>query len=138
MGKLIFLQSRKLYYSKQLLLEILSQLNGINKLVQQGNYTVRLLGDSSSNLKILAIETDRVLALKRFYQYYKDTITNTKRVHATLSTKNLLYSNTRHFLLEFTEIDSALILTSYTIEGIQKMALGDTVKFEIKSTIRIK
>jgi hypothetical protein len=91
--------------------------------------------DVASNLIIrryLAIQPVPVPEL-RFYYY--NQFKNLKKIEAIYRQQNLLYSTTRHLNMEFEDEGGKPVLIIYGIEGVQKMVLGDSVKFSIRSEI---
>jgi hypothetical protein len=110
----------------------------INNPINTGNYRIESgVKDSNSNLTIrsfLGKETRPVVYLKIFFL---ETPSKIKRIESLYREENSLLKGSRLLILEFEEINNKAILTSYSIEGSQKMFLGDSVKFSVKGTITI-
>jgi hypothetical protein len=119
-------------------LDIFSELNVINNPVNAGNYIVENgVKDSNSNLTIRSFTGKETLPVVYLKIFYLETPAKLKRVEALYREENSLLKGSRLLILEFQEINNKTILTSYSIEGSQKMFLGDSVKFSIKGTITI-
>ncbi len=119
-------------------LDIFSELNVINNPVNAGSYRVESgVKDSNSNLTIRSFTGKETLPVVYLRIFYLETPSNLKRVEALYREENSLLEGSRFLILEFQEINNKTILTSYSIEGSQKMFLGDPVKFSIKGTITI-
>jgi hypothetical protein len=118
-------------------LQIFQQLTSINKPVNLGAYKEIIFEDSLSNLTVRSLKTDKKLALKELKIYYLGSPEKIRKVEGYISERNSLYSSARILSLHFSEIYNKTLLTSYSVIGGQHMILGDTVQFNIKSTIRV-
>lgn len=119
-------------------LDIFLDLKTINKPINRGNYIVDSgLKDSNSNLTIQSFTSTTSLPVVYLKIFYLDTPSKIKRIEALYREQNSLLKNSRLLILEFQELNNKPVLTSYTIEGGQKMFLGDSVQFSVKGTITL-
>lgn len=119
-------------------LDIFSELNVINKPITMGSYTVeRGINDTQSNLSILSFSTMEDLPIVYLKVYYLEKESNLRRIEALYHEENSLLKGSRLLIMEFQEINNTIVLTSYSIEGGQKIFLGDSVKFSIRGTVTI-
>lgn len=119
-------------------LEIFQQLETINKPVNIDSYVETIYDDSLSNLKVRSLVSQKDIPLKEVRLYYLNTQDKIRRIDAEINERNALYKSARTLSLTFSELNNKTILTSYSIQGGQHMILGDTVQFDIQSTIRIQ
>lgn len=119
-------------------LEIFQQISTINKPGNRDYYQDTLQDDSTSNLSIRNLTTDKNLVLKKVSIYYLESAGEIKKIEALTNDKNSLYKSARSLSLNFSRVSNKTLLTSYSIYGGQHMILGDTVQFEIQGTIRFK
>ena len=127
-----FLPSAKGWESE---FEIFRQLESINKPTYRGIYKiVDQLEDPMSNLKVRQFAApDTPVPVIKFY--YQDEFSNLRKIEATFSEKNLLYSTQRMMMLEFEDDDDKPLLFRYSMSGFQKTPLRDTVKFFVLGEI---
>ncbi len=119
-------------------LNIFSELNIINKPANRSSYVVRDgLIDANSNLtvKTFTDTTDQPVRYLRIY--YRHTTSKPRIVEARYETDHALYTTARIMRMEFQTIDGVLTLTAYSINGGQKMMLGDSVTYSIKGRIQL-
>lgn len=135
MEKTVFTPKDSLGWANEL--QIFQQLASINKPINQGVYQETVLADPSSNLTIRRLKTDKELPLKELKIYYLDSPEKIRKVEGYISEENSLYSSARVLSLHFSEVYNKTLLTSYSVIGGQHMILGDTVQFNIQSTIRV-
>lgn len=119
-------------------LEIFQPIASINKPGNRSYYQETILDDESSNLTIRRLFTDEALMVKEVRIYYLESPNHIRKIEAFTSERNSLYTSARNLSLNFSEVNNKTLLTSYSIEGGQHMILGDSVQFDIHSTIRIK
>ena len=91
--------------------------------------------DGMSNLIIRRYQATLRIPVPELRFYYFNQFRNLKKIEATYRQQNLLYATTRHLSMEFEEVQGKVVLIAYRIEGAQKMFLGDSVKFSIRSEI---
>lgn len=119
-------------------LDIFRELKTLNKPINIGSYKVEDgLSDNRSNLKIKTIATNKLLPVRSMKIYYYDKPENVKRIEAQFNEVNSLYSSMRFLTMEFQDVYNKPVLSSYSINGGQKMFLGDTVVFSVKGTIAL-
>lgn len=120
-------------------LDIFHELKTLNKPINVGAYKVEDgLTDNRSNLKIKTIVTDKELPVRSMKIYYYGKPENVKRIEAQFKETNSLYSSTRFLTMEFQDVYNKPVLSSYSINGGQKMFLGDTVVFSVKGNITLQ
>lgn len=120
-------------------LDIFFALNTLNKPINLGSYTVtKDQPDSTSNLLIQSFSTTKDLPVKYVNIYYLDNPSDIKKIEALYSEKTSLLKESRLLTLEFKEVNNKNILNSYSIQGGQKMFLGDSVQFSIRGTISLQ
>jgi hypothetical protein len=119
-------------------LEIFRQLHLINKLINRDQYLIDDgLYDPSSNLTVKAFSAKDKLPVQYIRVFYQETIRKPRKIEALYDDKNALYKSGRLLSMEFEQINNKTMLTSYTVEGGQKMIMGDSVAFLIKGVIII-
>jgi hypothetical protein len=119
-------------------LDIFFELSLINNPVHTGKYVVESgLKDPNSNLSIRSYTGIDVLPVVYLKLFYLDDLSNIRRIEALYREENVLLKGSRLLILEFQKIKDKIVLTAYSIEGSQKMLLGDSVKFSIKGTITL-
>jgi hypothetical protein len=133
-------------------LEIFSALNAINKPINAKAYIIdHDLTDLRSNLKVDAWtakpgekEDLPIRSLRVYYQQPREL----RRVEAEFDESNAvrrpdlyrrsgLYQSHRLLTMEFQKVNNKTVLISYSIEGGQKMYLGDTVRYNIAAAITL-
>lgn len=119
-------------------LGVFLELDAINKPINQHAYLVDDgLTDIRSNLSVKAFTAKEPLPVKYLRIYYHHSTDNIRRLEAEFNEENSLYTNSRHLLLEFQEVHNKIVLTSYSIEGGQKMYLDDSVRYAVKGSITL-
>ena len=61
-----------------------------------------------------------------------------RKIEAEYNARNALYKSTRLLTLEFEEVEGKSRLTSYAVDGGQKMFLDDSVQYTIDAAIARK
>ncbi len=116
-------------------LDAFQQLDVINKPLYKGNYQAQEREDDHSNLMVRAYTAkikSPVPEVKFFYQEGKKL----KRIESVFKESNVLYSTSRKLTLEFKEHQGATMISSYRVQGFQKMILSDSTKFSIEGTLQ--
>jgi hypothetical protein len=120
-------------------LDIFSQLQVINKPINRQFYIIDDgLFDPSSNLTVKAFSATENLPVRYLRIFYQESIAKPRKIEALYDDHNALYKSGRVLQMEFRQIDNKSVLTSYAIEGGQKMILGDSVSFFIRGEIIIQ
>jgi len=117
-------------------LDIFRQLDIINKPTNKDSYEV-LDGqkDVNSNLSVRSYTAKSELPVRLLKLYYFNDLKNLKKLEAVFAEKNTLYATERSLSLTFDEIAGKNTLANYSIDGIQKMIISDTVHFAVKCSI---
>ncbi|MDH4057355.1 MAG: hypothetical protein OEU76_01255 [Cyclobacteriaceae bacterium] len=124
-------------WSKEL--DIFSEIGRINKPVNQGGYDViDHQDDPASNLTMRVYTANRPLPIVYFKTFYLDTPLKLRKIEAEYRQENSLSTSNRKLIMEFSDTYNKSILSSYSIEGDQKMFIGDSVRFAINCTIHLK
>lgn len=119
-------------------LQPLQNLGIINKPVYRQAYSRSVEeNDANSNLKTLSFKSEQDVKVPFMKIYYLHSLLDPKRVDAIYAERNPMYDMRRNISIEFSTIDSRTILTSYRVEGGQKVFLGDTIAFSVQSSIII-
>jgi hypothetical protein len=119
-------------------LGVFLELDVINKPINQHAYLVDDgLTDIRSNLSVKAFTAKEPLPVKSLRIYYHQSPDNLRRLEAEFNEENSLYTNSRHLFMEFQEVHNKIVLTSYSIEGGQKMYLDDSVRYAVKGSITL-
>jgi hypothetical protein len=120
----------------------LSELALINKPIYRGMYSVRDEQDSKSNLRILSYvikdkEEESKIPVRNVRIYYLGSLDRIKRIEGSYNEENELYRGTHRLSIELQDVYNKTMITSYSIEGHQKMILADSVDFTIEGQIGI-
>jgi len=123
-------------------LQIFRELEAMNKPTSKEVYTVTdNFPDDKSNLKVMLVERKPNLQtpppVRYFKLYYQEHTHNVRRIEAQLDESNALYKSTRLFTMQFQTVRNNLMLTTYSIQGGQKMFLGDSVAYSIHGVVRL-
>ncbi len=120
-------------------LEIFRQLEVINKPINRNGYIIDDgLFDPASNLTVKAISALEKQPVRYLRIFYLNSIHKPRKIEALYNDGNALYESGRLLSMEFNQVGDKNILTSYSIQGGQKMILGDSVSFLIKGKIIIE
>jgi hypothetical protein len=125
-------------------LEIFRDLNIINRYGDLNAYLVQdNLQDERSNLTVrsatLRNDLDESLQdeirIKYLKIFYEGSHRNIRRLESRYAEANSMYANDRYLTIIFEDVYGKSLLTEYTIEGGQKIVLGDTVNYKIEARI---
>ena len=119
-------------------LSILKEMNAINKPTSKGLYLVdKALTDPRSNLKVNVFTAIENLPVQSMRIYYQNEPSNIRKIEAVLTEENTLYTSTKNLSLEFQDINERIVLTGYSVAGMQKMYLKDSVQYNIAVAITL-
>lgn len=119
-------------------LDIFSEIGRINKPINQGSYDVTdNLDDPTSNLTLRTLSSNKPLPIVYLKTFYLDTPSKLRKIEALYRQENSLLTSRRILIMEFSDTYNKSILTSYSIEGDQKMFIGDSVRFTINCTVHL-
>jgi len=118
-------------------LEIFAALEVINKPLNRDAYHLESLSDEKSNLLVKSITTSADLPVRYLKVYYHNTPEKVRKIEAEYQEANSLYRSVRILKMEFQEVGEVPAITSYSIEGGQKMFLGDSVRYVISGALAI-
>ena len=111
----------------------------IDKPAFYGVYSlVSAVQDSFSNLLYneYSISSDSEdLPVKNLRIYYLDGMHAIKKIEILIKDKNELFESERHLLLNFENREGIPLLSSYHVQGSQKLQLNDSVKYEMNSIL---
>ena len=119
-------------------LDVFAELNDINKPTNVGQYrTERGVKDLTSNLLIYTIKSTEKLPVSYINVYYLNTLSDIRKIEAHFDQESDLLKSSRDLLMEFQNINNKIVLTSYSIQGGQKMLLGDSVTFSVHGMVTL-
>jgi hypothetical protein len=114
-------------------------LDQINKPINRSSYIVDdSLFDPSSNLTVKAISSINNLPVKYVRIFYDEDMNRPRKIEALYDDKNQMYATGKVMTMEFQNINSRHVLTSYMVQGGQKMFMGDSVTYVIKGKIVVR
>ena len=119
-------------------LAVFLELAVVNKPTNRETYKVENYGDNESNLSVKSFTTTEDIPVKFLRIFYQKSLSNVRKIEAQYDEENSLYASTRFLTMEFENIKEATILTSYSVEGGQKMFLDDSVQYWIGANIALK
>jgi hypothetical protein len=93
------------------------------------------ISDEKSNLTVRSFHSIKNIPVRDLKFYYHNQFQRLRKIEATCQEKNTLYTTRRSLQMEFDEVDGKSVLSSYSISGVQKMVLSDSVKFSINSKV---
>ena len=120
-------------------LDIFRELNAMNKPINQGKYTLEEeLSDSRSNLKIKAFTGSEELPVRYLKVYYQgNDPEKVRKIEAEYNQANSMYKAARKLTMEFIDIHNKPVLIFYSINGGQKVFLGDTVRYNVQGSVTL-
>lgn len=89
------------------------------------------IGDSIRLFSYQAVDKEN-LEIEFLDVYYPDDKELPSRISAVFTEKNALYGSKRSLQLNFGDIEGQHVLEGYSIKGIQKMLLKDTIFYEVE------
>jgi hypothetical protein len=116
-------------------LDVFLQLDIINKPLFKSAYSyLANEKDLKSNLSVRTYRlNEKVKSPVSFVRfYYLDDFKNIKKIESSFQEQNTLYFSKRNLRLEFND---EMLLKAYSISGVQKMILNDSVKFTVSGSI---
>jgi hypothetical protein len=119
-------------------LAIFLELDIINRPINRGLYKVEDIADTESNLRIKSFTATEQLAVRSLKVYYFKSMDRIRKIEAEYNARNSLYQSMRLLTLEFEEIAGKATLTSFAVNGGQKMFLDDSVEYTIDAGIARK
>jgi hypothetical protein len=119
-------------------LDIFSEIARINKPINQGNYeTLDNIADPTSNLTIRTLSTSKSLPIVYLKTFYLNSPDKLRKIEALYRQDNSLLTSKRKLVMEFSDTYNKSILTSYSIDGVQKMLIGDSIHFTITCAVHL-
>jgi hypothetical protein len=119
-------------------LAILSEIDAINKPTNKGLYLVdKALTDPRSNLKVNVFTATENLPVHSLRIFYHNSPANIRKIEAVLREDHSLYTSRKNLNLEFQDIDQHIVLTGFSVSGMQKMYLKDSVQYSIAVAITL-
>jgi hypothetical protein len=117
----------------------LSELSLINKPIYRGLYDVNDGSDVKSNLRVLSytVKKGKKVPVPLLRIYYLGSLNNIRHIEGSYNEENELYSGSHILSLELQDVYNKTVITSYSIQGHQKMILADAVDFTIDGQIKI-
>ncbi len=127
-------------------LEIFNVLHLLNKPINRNSYSIENNSDTKSNLlvrtfsikKELTETEEKNLPIEYLKIYYQDSIDKIRKIEGRYRESSTMYMTSQILEMEFAPVRDTMILTAYSIEGGQKMFMGDSVQYKIKSSVSLK
>ena len=118
-------------------LDIFRQLDAFEKPAYRASYEITAgLKDRGSNLSIKIYRASKKVPVPELKFYYLRDLHDLKRIEAQYQEQNSLFTGKRKLVLEFETINGATHLSGYSMNGLQKMVLADSVLFSVTGSIR--
>ncbi len=117
-------------------LGLFSEINLMNRPLYRDRY--RQLTDRqdvASNLMIREFRGDGTVPVTYLRIYYQDSPNAIRKLEAAYRDSTALLNSKRFFMLEFVDLDSKSILSSYSFTGSQKLLVGDSVRYSVKARV---
>jgi hypothetical protein len=119
-------------------LDIFSQLSVFQKAAYRDAYQIEdRLRDSQSNLSVRQYKSTREVPVPLIRFYYHNTFGQLKKIEARYQNINSLYSTTRQLVMDFDQRNGKAVLTGYSVNGIQRMILSDSLTFSVKCDVTL-
>lgn len=119
-------------------LEAFLVMDAINKPVNRGRYAVNDTGDRKSNLRVRSFTTTADLPVKYVHIYYYREPSRIRKIEASYHESNALYRTTRLLTMQFEIMNNTPVMTSYAVQGGQKMFLDDTVRYDVRGRVKLE
>jgi hypothetical protein len=117
-------------------LDVFRQLSSFQKPAYQLDYEIKDgINDPHSNLLIRSYRSQKEIPVPELRFYYYKNFRQLKKIEAVYQEKNVLFSTIRKLLLEFDSVSGHFEISSYRVEGTQKMIGSDSVHYLIQSRI---
>lgn len=107
----------------------------INKPVLNDSYEIITNTDSSSKTVIYISKTPAATQADSLFIHFDILEKGPIKIHAFISSKNMLYESAKTLDLTFQKIDKHSLISSYRIKGWQKMISKDTTTFLIEGIL---
>jgi hypothetical protein len=119
-------------------LELFRNLHVINKPVNRGLYKDSVRKDKNSNLTIRSFTALKPeLPIERIEIFYLNVPQDIRKIEAAFREENIMFKTTRQLRMDFRKRDTESIVSAYSVDGGQKMLLGDTVRYSVAAKISI-
>jgi len=115
-------------------LDVFRQLDDVNRPGLHNLYTSTRTKDTLSNLKVMSYRTGSA-PLKWLNLYFLPHTGGLKKITAWRQESNALFTAHRAVALEFDDWRGQPRLARYTVQGAQKMVVGDSVTYQISGTV---
>jgi hypothetical protein len=117
-------------------LDLFRQLSSFERSAYKPYYRIEDgLKDVKSNLSIRRYTATQPNPVSLLQFYYYNRFSNIKKIEAIYRQENLLYATRRRLVMEFDEVNGKAVLTGYGMDGVQKMMLGDSVRFSVHAQV---
>jgi hypothetical protein len=117
-------------------LEVFRQLDVFQKPAFNDAYVVtRGVKDDRSNLLTTEYRANRVVPVAYVKFYYMERPENLKKIEAVYEESNTLYVTRRHLALSFHDVDGRAVISGYSLSGLQRMILSDSVIYKIEANV---
>lgn len=118
-------------------LDMFNEIDWINRPINQGGYTILdQQNDPYSNLIIREYRANKNRTIQYLKLYYQDTPTKLRKLESLYEMESALLFSKRKLTMEFTDLYNKNILSSYSVEGKQKLVMGDSVHYLIKGKVQ--
>jgi hypothetical protein len=119
-------------------LDIFSQLDVFQKPAYRDAYVVEdRLKDSQSNLSVRQYKATRPVPVPLLRFYYYNQFRQLKKIEARYENVNSLYSTNRQLVMEFDQRAGKIVLTGYSLNGVQRMILSDSLNFSVRGEVSL-
>jgi hypothetical protein len=116
-------------------LDAFQQLDVINKPLFKNNYVQNDSEDDHSNLLVRSYSARIKSPVPLVKFFYQAGFKKLRRIEAVFAEGNVLYATSRKLTLDFDDQQGLFIIARYSVHGIQKMIMSDSVKFSIEGKL---